>query len=346
MSRYPKSISKTITAKSVSEASEQALAALGCNEDEAKITVIEEGVKGFLGIGAKDAVVEAEIIDVPARCVKEFLSDIFAAMKLDTVIKAKTVDAPKAGDEGVTEKVVEVELCPADDTEAAKSAMGIIIGKRGDTLDGLQQLSKLVLNQHQNDNYIKVSIDVVTDEGNYRAKREESLKQYAARLEAKVAKSGRKYTLEPMTPYERRIIHASLQDSDTVTTYSIDTDPYRKVVIAPKNAKPYKPRKKRPNGSAPAKDDSSARAGRRGYAKDNPQKKDVKPNKQAKPKVKKTVKRYVPDPDIPTTYKAGMQVNKRPETKTYKTYDEYIEGQKKEEEKRLAELEKLKNGEE
>ena len=108
--------------------------------------------------------------------------------------------------------------------------MGIVIGKRGDTLDSLQYLTSLVVNR-RSDNYVKVTIDTE----NYREKRKEALIALSNRLAAKVAKSGRKFALEPMNPYERRIIHANLQDNEDVTTFSVGQEPYRKVVIAPKN---------------------------------------------------------------------------------------------------------------
>ena len=98
----------------------------------------------------------------------------------------------------------------------------------------MQFLTSLVVNQ-RSDDYIKVSIDTE----NYREKRAEALLALSTRLADKVTKTGKKFTLEPMNPYERRIIHSNLQDSETVTTYSVGSEPYRKVVIAPKNAKPY-----------------------------------------------------------------------------------------------------------
>ncbi|MBR0360567.1 MAG: KH domain-containing protein [Clostridia bacterium] len=115
--------------------------------------------------------------------------------------------------------------------------MGVVIGKRGDTLDSLQYLTSLVVNQKSED-YIKISIDTE----NYREKREEVLCALANRLAAKVARTGKKFALEPMNPYERRIIHSNLQDNEDVTTFSIGQEPYRKVVIAPKNPKPYNKR--------------------------------------------------------------------------------------------------------
>ena len=116
--------------------------------------------------------------------------------------------------------------------------MGIVIGKRGDTLDSLQYLTSLVVNR-ASEGYIKISIDTE----NYREKRSEALEALAQRLAAKVARTGKKFTLEPMNPYERRIIHSSLQDNEDVTTYSIGQEPYRKVVIAPKNPTAVRPMK-------------------------------------------------------------------------------------------------------
>lgn len=206
MSSFQKQTEKR--AKSVNEAIELALSELGVKEDEAEITVIDEGSKGFLGIGSKEACVRAEVKNVPASCARRFLNDTFRAMGMEVDIAIAQ-----------NEDMLNIELSGEN--------MGLLIGKRGDTLDSIQYLTSLVVNQ-ETENYIKVSVDTE----NYRSKRTAALEQLAARLEKKVEKSGRKYTLEPMNPYERRVIHAALQNSESVTTYSIGTDPYRKVVIA------------------------------------------------------------------------------------------------------------------
>lgn len=247
-------------AKSKEAAIEAALSELGVTADEVDIEILDEGSKGFLGLGARDARVrvtlknkqpqaeekvkipvqepQAEIdtnvqvntntevseektvvkesLGSPEEDARKFLTDIFAAMNLDVKVDVKL--------EG---ECLTVNL----DGEN----MGIVIGKRGDTLDSLQYLTSLVVNQRCED-YIKVTIDTE----NYREKRAQALISLSQRLASKVAKTGRKFTLEPMNPYERRIIHANLQDSETVTTYSVGSEPYRKVVIAPKNAKPFK----------------------------------------------------------------------------------------------------------
>lgn len=198
------------TAKSVDEAKQLALAELGINEDDAVITVLEEGTKGFLGILSKGARVSAEVKDVNAVVAKTFLSQVFDSMGLDVNITAKSdsesLNVNMAGDN-----------------------MGVIIGKRGDTLDALQYLTSLVVNHESEDR-----IRVILDTENYREKRHSALIALANRLADKVARTGRKYTLEPMNPYERRIIHSCLQANDEVTTFSVGEDPYRKIVIAPK----------------------------------------------------------------------------------------------------------------
>lgn len=201
------------TAKSVDEAVQEALKALHVTDkEEVNIEILDEGTKGFLGIGSKDAHVKVSVKDANAALAKQFLSELFAAMNLDVCIDARSGD-----------KELNIDL--------SGDNMGIIIGKRGDTLDSLQYLTSLVVN-HESDDYIKVILDTE----NYREKREEALLSLADRLAAKVARSGKKYTLEPMNPYERRIIHSRLQSSEDVTTFSIGEDPYRKVVISPKNA--------------------------------------------------------------------------------------------------------------
>ena len=205
------------TAKSAEEAKQLALDELGLSEDEAIIEVISEGTKGFLGLGSKGVTVSAEAKDVLATVAKSFLKQVFDAFGLDVTITAKTED-----------ETVFAEL--------SGDNMGLVIGKRGDTLDALQYLTSLVVNE-----IAAERVRVVLDTENYRAKRQKTLISLANRLADKVARTGKKHTLEPMNPYERRIIHSCLQANDDVTTFSIDDEPRRKVVIAPKNAKPHTP---------------------------------------------------------------------------------------------------------
>lgn len=201
-------------AKSVDEAKALALSELGVSEDEAEIEVLDEGTKGFLGIGSKGAKVVATAKDGDAAVAKHFLSDIFGAMGLDVSITAKSSSESL-------------------DVEMEGSRMGLVIGKHGDTLDALQYLTSLVVNRDSDER-----IRVILDTENYREKRHAALLALSSRLADKVSRTGKKHTLEPMNPYERRIIHSSLQNNEDVTTYSIGEEPYRKVVIAPKNYAP------------------------------------------------------------------------------------------------------------
>ena len=213
-------------AKSIDEAKALALLELGINEDEAEIEVVDEGTKGFLGIGSKGAKVVASAKDGDAAVAKHFLSDIFGAMGLDVSITAKS------GAESL-------------DVEMEGSRMGLVIGKHGDTLDALQYLTSLVVNRDSDER-----IRVILDTENYREKRQAALLALSSRLADKVSRTGKKHTLEPMNPYERRIIHSSLQNHEDVTTFSIGEEPYRKVVIAPKNYTPKASAPSRPHISS------------------------------------------------------------------------------------------------
>lgn len=196
------------TAKTVEEAIAAALAELGVSREEADITVIDEGSKAFLGMfGGKDAVVLVKKNFQPEREAESFLREIFLTMGLIVKIKAEMKD-----------KHLFVELTGDD--------MGILIGKRGQTLDALQYLVNLVVNK-KSPYYISVMLDTE----NYRQRRRETLESLAFNLAKKVKHTRRNVVLEPMNPYERRIIHSALQNDRYVTTYSEGEEPYRNVVI-------------------------------------------------------------------------------------------------------------------
>jgi len=197
-------------AKTVDEAVLEALKELNISMEEADITVIEEGSKGFLGMfGGKNAVVKVKRKHDPERIAKDFLREIFLAMGV--IVKVETT---------LKEKQLLIEL-KGDD-------MGVLIGKRGQTLDSLQYLVNLVVNKG-NAPYINISMDTE----NYRQRRKETLESLAYNLAKKVKITGKKVVLEPMNPYERRIIHSSLQSNKYVTTFSEGEEPFRNVVIAP-----------------------------------------------------------------------------------------------------------------
>lgn len=210
--QYKTKIEKT--AKNAEDAKNLALSELGITEDDAIIEIVDEGTKGFLGLGSKGVTVSVEAKNPSPIIAKEFLSQVFDAMGLDVEISAKS-----DGDTLFT--------------EMSGEHMGLVIGKRGDTLDALQYLTSLIVNHE-----VSERIRVILDTENYREKRQTALVALANRLADKVARTGKKHTLEPMNPYERRIIHSCLQANDEVTTFSIDEEPRRKVVIAPKNARP------------------------------------------------------------------------------------------------------------
>ena len=197
------------SAKTVDEAIALALEELGMSRDEVEVEVIEEGSKGFLGLGSKDAVVKvtANSPDTEKRA-KDFLKKIFEITKEDVQVETQ-ID----GD------VLRVTLSGPD--------MGIVIGKRGETLDALQHLTSLAVNKGDK-SFLKISLDAE----NYREKRNVALESLAQKLAAKAMRTGRNQTLEPMNAYERRIIHSALQDHETVTTYSVGQGVNRKVVIA------------------------------------------------------------------------------------------------------------------
>ena len=196
------------TGKTVDEAVALALGELGITKDEAEIEVIKEGSRGFLGMfGAKDAVVKVKKKFDPERTAKNFLKEMFIAMGLIVNVETKLKD-----------RQLEIKISGDD--------MGIIIGKRGQTLDAVQYLVNLVVNKGTAP-YISVTLDTE----NYRERRKETLETLAFNLAKKVKHTGKNVVLEPMNPYERRIIHSALQNDRYVTTYSEGDEPYRNVVI-------------------------------------------------------------------------------------------------------------------
>ncbi len=194
--------------KTVESAIEQALLELNIEEENAEIEIIDEGSKGIFGIiGGRNAIVRVyKMVDFKT-ITREFLTPIFDSM-------------------GIEEQLEFVEEEDSINVRIAAEDIGIVIGRRGETLDALQYLLGLVINKNS-DKFIRVNLDV----GNYREKREETLKRLAKRLADKVLKNRKSITLEPMNPYERRIIHATLQSFRGIETYSIGEEPHRKVVI-------------------------------------------------------------------------------------------------------------------
>ena len=216
--------------------------------DKLDYEVIDEGKTGFLGMGARPAIGRARVkeeekesqpesvkteetpvvasvaaasaaiedIDVEAVS-KKFLTDIFAAMGIGVEIAAVYDES---------QRTLEVDL--------SGDEMGVLIGKRGQTLDSLQYLISLVVNKGTNE-YIRVKVDTE----NYRQRRKETLENLAKNIAYKVKRTRRPVSLEPMNPYERRIIHSALQNDRYVTTHSEGDEPFRRVVVTPKRESGY-----------------------------------------------------------------------------------------------------------
>ncbi|MCI5518099.1 protein jag [Roseburia sp. MUC/MUC-530-WT-4D] len=199
-----------ISAKNVDDALTEASVKLGTTSDQIEYEIIDKGSAGFLGIGSKNAVIKARKKFSIEDSVREFLSKVFDAMKLEVEILIK-VDEEN--------KLIDVEL--------KGDEMGILIGKRGQTLDSLQYLTNLAINKHS-DQYYKVKVDTE----DYRKRRRETLENLAKNIAYKVKRTKRSVALEPMNPFERRIIHSALQNDKYVTTFSEGEEPYRHVVVA------------------------------------------------------------------------------------------------------------------
>lgn len=198
-----------ISGKTVEDALTEASVQLGTTSDKIEYEVIEKGTSGFLGIGSKNAVIKARIKGSVEDTVKNFLADVFRAMDMEVEILTKVDE---------NEKLIEVELKGPE--------MGILIGKRGQTLDSLQYLTNLAVNKNS-DNYYKVKIDTE----DYRKRRKETLENLAKNIAYKVKRTKRPVSLEPMNPFERRVIHSALQNDKFVTTHSEGEEPYRHVVV-------------------------------------------------------------------------------------------------------------------
>ena len=251
-----------VSAKTVDDAITEAMIQLGVTSDRLEYEVIEKGSSGFLGIGMKQAVIEArrkpesepEVVEEEPVAPVEKIREVKAEVKEEAPVvekqEEKPAEEPKKARElaevqpQTVEAVktfladtmkamnMEVEIEISIDEDGALCAdlrgehMGILIGKRGQTLDSLQYLANRVANKHQ-DGYVRVKLDTE----NYRARREETLKHLAKNIAHKVKRNRRPVALEPMNPYERRIIHSALQSDPYVTTHSEGEEPYRKVVI-------------------------------------------------------------------------------------------------------------------
>ena len=244
-----KSVEKT--GKTVDSAVTDALIELGATTDEVEIQVLEKGSKGFLGLGAKDARVRVTLKELPQAqdrlqsAEEERIQEIITEQDEEKKDDVKSNQHERTAIEEATEKAKEflsavltemgldatLETKQVDDRvyiNISGEKMGMVIGKRGDTLDALQYLTNIVVNKgHQG--YVKIMLDTE----NYRRRREDTLKKVAYKFAKKAVQTKKPVILEPMNPYDRRIVHSALQDSKTVKTHSEGKEPFRRVVITP-----------------------------------------------------------------------------------------------------------------
>lgn len=199
--------------KTVEEAVQNALRELGADREDVKIVVLEEPLKGLFGLRNRLAKVEVTHEENPAKAAKRFLEKVLKAMQVKADMEVRN-----------TGEYINIDLRGAH--------LGILIGRRGETLDALQYLTNVHVSR-QCERKIKIILDVE----DYRAKREQTLTRLAHRLADEARRSGKNVVLEPMSPHERRVVHTALQGNRTVQTHSEGDEPFRKVVIVPKRSK-------------------------------------------------------------------------------------------------------------
>lgn len=197
------------SAKTVDEALTEALIKLEATSDQIEYEVIEKETSGLLGLFSKPARIRVCKKEDVQEIVKNFLKDLFEKMNIEVEVVMNYNEE---------ESVINIELKGAE--------MGLLIGKRGQTLDSIQYLTSLVANKNRED-YVKIKMDTE----NYRERRKETIENLAKNIASKVKKTRRPAYLEPMNPYERRLIHAALQNDKYVETYSEGEEPFRKVVV-------------------------------------------------------------------------------------------------------------------
>ena len=198
-----------ISAKTVADAVTDACQKFEVTSDKLDYIVVEEGSSGFLGIGSKPALIKAKVKSSVTDKAKDFLNEVFDAMNMVVVVDVKYDEENRN---------LSVDL--------SGDEMGVLIGKRGQTLDSLQYLLSLVVNK-ESEEYIRVKVDTE----DYRRRRKETLENLAKNIAYKVKRTKRSVSLEPMNPYERRIIHSALQNDKYVPTLSEGDESFRRAVV-------------------------------------------------------------------------------------------------------------------
>ncbi len=257
------------TGKTVDEALEKGYTELGVAREDVQFEILDLPKKGFLGIGGAPARVRVYQEISKAQVAVEYLKNIFEKMGLDQI---------------------NIEL--KEEADCAKitltgEGLGVLIGRRGETLDALQYLSGLVANRLEGGYY-----RIIVDGGNYREKREKTLETLAKKVSSQVIRSGRNVTLEPMNPYERRVIHATVQNIDGVTSVSVGEEPARRVVISCVNP-PKRPYRER------SYDGGKRDGGRRGHSRGTGEKHPAKEKYEPQESETKRTKVEIEDNDEP-----------------------------------------------
>ncbi|MBP5772641.1 MAG: protein jag [Eubacterium sp.] len=203
---------KNFEGKNVDDAITNACQELGITSDKLDYEVVEEGGSGFLGLGKKAAVIKAKKKGDVDEIAADFLNKVFDAMDLTVKLDVNIEDQDN-------EQTINIDIVGDD--------MGVLIGKRGQTLDSLQYLTSLIVNKESDDKFSRVRLDTE----NYRERRQQTLENLAKNIAKKVKRIKKPVALEPMNPYERRIIHSALQNDKYCTTRSEGEEPYRHVVV-------------------------------------------------------------------------------------------------------------------
>ena len=203
---------KNFEGKNVDDAITNACQELGITSDKLDYEVVEEGGSGFLGLGKKAAVIKARKKGDVDEIAADFLNKVFDAMELTVKLDVNVEDQDN-------EQTINLDIVGDD--------MGVLIGKRGQTLDSLQYLTSLIVNKESDDKFSRVRLDTE----NYRERRQQTLENLAKNIAKKVKRIKKPVALEPMNPYERRIIHSALQNDKYCTTRSEGEEPYRHVVV-------------------------------------------------------------------------------------------------------------------
>ncbi len=199
------------TGKTIDDALQQALLELGVTQERVTYEILEMPSRGFLGlIGTRPARLRVTMKKLsPIEKAMEFLQKLFAAMRMEISMERREIEGGYV-------------------FELTGEALGVLIGKHGQTLDALQYLTNLAANRDLSQEKVRILLDIE----NYRKRREETLYRLAKRLADKVKRDGDQIVLEPMNRHERKIIHMALQEDRRIITYSNGDEPYRKVVIA------------------------------------------------------------------------------------------------------------------